>query len=106
VSTSKSDPPDKGQRSPVLIAYVSRPVDVSSLDLTPAEGRGDANVLIRRPADTSVFGPKGSIKTTVNRETPVRLADPTQMMWDLRDLGGADRLEAADRLKAWLLGSH
>ncbi|HYT78682.1 MAG TPA: hypothetical protein VEQ37_05415 [Actinomycetota bacterium] len=94
-------------RSPtMLIAYVSRPFDVSSLDLTPAEGRGDANVLIRRPADTSVFGPKGTIRTAVIREARVRLADPTQMIWDLRDLGGADRLEAADRLRKWLLGSR
>ncbi len=94
-------------RSPtVLIAYVSRPIDVSRLDLTRAEGRDDANVLIRRPADSSVFGPKGTIKTAVIREAPVRLADPTQMIWDLSDLGGSDRLEAADRLKAWLLGSR
>lgn len=94
-------------RSPtMLIAYVSRPVDVSRLDLTSAEGRADANVLIRRPADSSVFGPKGTIKTAVIREAPVRLADPTQMIWDLHDLGGADRLEAAGRLKAWLLGSR
>ena len=27
----------------------------------------------------------------------------TQMIWDLRDLGGADRLEAAGELREWLL---
>jgi hypothetical protein len=94
-------------RSPtMLIAYVPRPVDLSSLHLTPAEGRGDANVLVRRPADSSVFGPKGTIKTAVIQEESVRLADPTQMTWDLLDLGGADRVQSADRLKKWLLGSR
>jgi hypothetical protein len=27
------------------------------------------------------------------------LADPTQQWWDLKDLGGEDRYEAADRLQ-------
>jgi hypothetical protein len=29
----------------------------------------------------------------------VPLADPVQQWWDLHDLGGEDRLEAADRLR-------
>ncbi|MEA2589629.1 MAG: hypothetical protein QOH66_2556, partial [Actinomycetota bacterium] len=33
----------------------------------------------------------------------VPLADPTQMIWDLHDLGGADRVEAAGVLREWLL---
>jgi hypothetical protein len=33
----------------------------------------------------------------------VPLADLTQQIWDLQDLGGADRLEAAGRLREWLL---
>jgi len=94
-------------RSPTtLIVYVSSPVDLSSLELTPAEGRVDANLLIRRPADSSVFGPKGTMKTARIGDASVRLADPAQMIWDLRDLGGADRLEAADRLRKWLLASR
>lgn len=31
------------------------------------------------------------------------LADTTQMIWDLKDLGGSDREEAADKLGQWLL---
>ncbi len=31
------------------------------------------------------------------------LADPVQQIWDLHDLGGADRVEAADRLTAAVL---
>jgi hypothetical protein len=31
------------------------------------------------------------------------MADPTQMIWDLQDLGGADRLDAAGELREWLL---
>jgi hypothetical protein len=31
------------------------------------------------------------------------LADPLQQIWDLQDLGGADRIEAAGRLREWLL---
>jgi hypothetical protein len=33
----------------------------------------------------------------------VPLADPFQQIWDLEDLGGADRIEAAGRLREWLL---
>jgi hypothetical protein len=38
--------------------------------------------------------------------TDVYMADPTQMIWDLQDLGGEDRLEAAGRLREWLLTRH
>jgi hypothetical protein len=34
------------------------------------------------------------------------LADPTQMIGDLQDLGGADRLEAAREVRQWLLARH
>ena len=33
----------------------------------------------------------------------IPLADPVQMIWDLQDLGGADRAEAAGKLRQWLL---
>jgi len=35
----------------------------------------------------------------------VPLADPLQQIWDLQDLGGADRIEAAGRLREWLLNA-
>ena len=37
------------------------------------------------------------------RGVEVGLADATQMIWDLHDLGGADRIEAAGKLREWLL---
>jgi hypothetical protein len=33
----------------------------------------------------------------------IPLADPVQMIWDLLDLGGTDRAEAAGKLRQWLL---
>ena len=33
----------------------------------------------------------------------IPLADPVQMIWDLHDLGGGDRAEAAGKLRQWLL---
>jgi hypothetical protein len=37
------------------------------------------------------------------RGSDVPLADPIQRIWDLRDLVGADRIDAAGRLRQWLL---
>ena len=42
-------------------------------------------------------------RQTVVHGSDVPLADPLQQIWDLQDLGGADRLEAAGRLRQWLL---
>jgi hypothetical protein len=33
----------------------------------------------------------------------VPLTDPLQQIWDLENLGGADRIEAAERMREWLL---
>ena len=40
------------------------------------------------------------------RGVDIPLADETQLIWDLQDLGGADRLEAAGVLREWLLTRH
>ena len=66
-----------------------------------AQGRSDANVIVRQPADTSVF-PVPDLVVDVDG-VEVSLADPTQMIWDLHDLGGHDRLEAAGVMREWLL---
>lgn len=88
-----------------LIVYLSRSPDLSKLELTAAEGRADANVIIRWPTDRSVLGPEGWIMVRPSRNRKLRLAHPTQLMWDLRWLGGDDRLEAAEELKNWILSS-
>ena len=89
------------RRPNVLIAYVRRLVDPAELGLVEAQGRRDANVIIRMPGDQSVFGIPALAAGL--QGVDAALADPAQMVWDLLDLGGADRAEAAGRLREWLL---
>ncbi len=89
------------RRPTVVIFYAKREVSVGGLDLVEAQGRHDANVIIRIPDDLSVFPAPRMVGEV--REVEVPLADPTQMVWDLEELGGADRVEAAGMLRQWLL---
>ena len=89
------------RRPSLVILYAKRMIDPSSLGLIDAQGRHDANVIIRMPHDQSVF-PVPALVAQV-RGSDVPLADPLQQIWDLQDLGGADRIEAAGRLREWLL---
>ncbi len=96
---------------PDLIAAVRRPtkvilyakdlVEPNLPGLVHAQGSDDANVIVCMPSDRSVF-PVPAM-TAQMRGAEVGLADPAQMIWDLGHLGGADRLEAAGELRAWLL---
>ncbi len=65
------------------------------LELTPAQGPDDANVELIVPADNSVL--------RIRREDDPALAHPMQVILDLQRLGGADRHEAAERVREWLL---
>jgi DNA-binding transcriptional ArsR family regulator len=85
----------------VAILYVRQLLDLDHLSLVDAEGRHDANVIVRTPGDASLF-PTPPLVADVGGVV-VPLADPTQQVWDLQDLGGADRLEATGRLREWLL---
>ena len=85
----------------VVIVYAGYVLDNAALGLVEAQGRHDANVILRMPADRSVYAVPPLAAGLRGIEVP--LADPAQMIWDLQDLGGADRLEAAGRLRAWLL---
>lgn len=85
----------------VVILYAQQLLDLDRLGLVDAEGQHDANVIIRSPNDVSVFPTDPLVANMGGVEIP--LADPTQQMWDLQDLGGADRLEAAGGLREWLL---
>lgn len=92
-------------RSPSLaIVYIEHPVDPESLEFVRAQGRSDANVILRIPKDTSVFRFRRLEAELAG--VPIPLADETQMIWDLHDLGGDDRVEAAGELKKWLLKSR
>lgn len=89
------------RRPSLVILYARHAIDPSGLGLTDAQGRHDANVIIRIPKDRSVFPVPGLVGQVQGNEVP--LADPLQQIWDLQDLGGADRMEAAGRLREWLL---
>jgi hypothetical protein len=65
-------------------------------------GRDAANVFVRQPPDNAVMAWATSAKLRdVGPE--IALADPTQMLIDLIELGGADRQEAAGVLRTWML---
>lgn len=89
-------------RSPTqVIIYLDEALDLASLDLVEAQGRADATLLLRIPNDKSVFrSPRLDADIL---DASIRLADEAQMIWDLHDLGGDDRVEAAGELKKWLL---
>ena len=89
------------RRPSVVILYVRQLLDIDRLGLVEAQGRHDANVIVRTPDDASVFPTHPLVADMGGVEVP--LADPTQQVWDLQDLGGVDRLEAAGRLREWLL---
>jgi DNA-binding transcriptional ArsR family regulator len=89
------------RRPSVLVLYSAADIDPSKLDLVEAQGRHDANVILRNPRDLSLFPVPELVAELRGAEVP--LADPSQQIWDLQDLGGADRLEAAGMLREWLL---
>jgi hypothetical protein len=89
------------RRPSVVIIYSNDVLEPGKLDLVPAQGRHDANVIIRYPDDTSLF-PEPKLIAELHA-VDIPLADVTQQIWDLQDLGGADRLEAAGMLRQWLL---
>lgn len=89
------------QRPSVVIVYAERGIDIGRVDLVAAQGHHDANVIVRMPNDKSVY-PNPQLVSQI-KGVELQLADPTQMIWDLMDLGGEDRLEAAGELRRWLL---
>jgi hypothetical protein len=89
------------RRPSLVILYAKYATDPSGLALTEAQGRHDANVIMRTPQDRSVFPASALVAQVQGSDVP--LADPLQQIWDLQDLGGADRIEAAGRLRQWLL---
>lgn len=89
------------RRPSMLVLYVDEEIAPIKLGLVEAQGPSDANVILRMPEDRSVFAAPPLVATVGDIEIP--LADPSQMIWDLHDLGGADRLEAAGLLREWLL---
>ncbi len=91
------------RRPSVVILYAKFEIAPGDLGLVEAQGRHDANVIIRYPDDRSVFPVPDLVAEIRGVEVP--LAAPSQLIWDLQDLGGAERLEAAGMLREWLLRS-
>lgn len=89
-------------RHPTLtVVYAADALDLTSVGFVRAEGRVDATVLVRHTSDSTLLAAFEPWPRVVD---DVPLADPVQQIWDLHDLGGEDRLEAADRLRQAVLG--
>ncbi|HMS47413.1 winged helix-turn-helix domain-containing protein [Candidatus Microthrix sp.] len=84
-------------RHPTLtIVYSDGPIPLEESGMVPAVGRADASLVLRitkEPANLSATPP-----WCADAEG-LPMADPAQQWWDLKDLGGEDRDEAADRLR-------
>ena len=80
-------------RTPTLtVVYAEASVDLEPSLFVPAIARGEATLLIRHVSDDSLLAPW----TTSRPDIPI--IHPVQQVWDLYDLGGEDRIEAAERL--------
>lgn len=84
----------------VVVVYVDSRLGLESAGLVRAEGRADASTIVRRTNDRALLVPAPFWPRAVDG---IPLVDPVQQWWDLIDLGGDDRLEAADRLRRALL---
>lgn len=84
-------------RHPTLsVIYTAEALDLTAAGFVRAEGRVDATVLIRHTSDLSLLA-AGEPWPRIVDSLPV--IDPVQQIWDLHDLGGGDRAEAANRLR-------
>lgn len=83
-----------------LIVYAKRHLAIPPHLVVPANALADSNVVIRVPEDSSVFCYMEH--TAIAQGVEFRLAEHTQMIWDLVKLGGEDRQEAARELRQWL----
>ncbi len=84
----------------VTIAYVGARLPAEDAGLVPAEGRADASLVMRWTDDHGLLSPARPWPGEVDGFPVV---DPCQQWWDLLDLGGEDRAEAADRLRKAIL---
>lgn len=80
----------------VAVLYSTTDLDLRTVGFVTAEGAADATVVVRTVADHRLFGPSDIWPSMVDG---IPLVDPVQQWWDLHDLGGADRVEAALNLR-------
>ncbi len=86
----------------VVVLYTHDWIEPDRLGAVEADGRDAANIFVRQPPDEAVMGWATSVKLRADGPE-IPLADPTQMLIDLLDLGGSDREEAAGLLRTWIL---
>lgn len=88
-------------RHPTLaIAYTTESLALEAAGLVAAEGRADASVIVRWTRDHTLLSPA---RPWPDKVDGLLLTDPVQQWWDLLDLGGEDRQEAAERLRRAIL---
>lgn len=88
-------------RHPTLtVVYSNSELALGGAGLVPAEGRSDASIVVRWTSDATLLSPAVGWPTEAR---DLSLVDPVQQWWDLLDLGGEDRLEAAARLRQAIL---
>lgn len=88
-------------RHPTLtVVYAADRLVLEPAGLVPAEGRADASIILRWTRDPTLLSPAPPWPPEVEG---VPVVDPVQQWWDLLDLGGEDRREAADRLRSAIL---
>lgn len=88
-------------RHPTLaIVYAVASLPMDDAGFVEAEGLGDASLILRPVADGALLNPAKPWPSSVDR---IPLTDPVQQWWDLLDLGGEDRREAATRLRRAIL---
>jgi len=88
-------------RHPTLtVVYSSQRLHLDTAGFVPAEGIGDASVIVRHTDDPTLMEPSPGWVATVDG---IPLTDPVQQWRDLLELGGEDRKEAADRLRRAIL---
>jgi hypothetical protein len=88
-------------RHPTLTAvYAQESFPIEEAGLVVAEGRADASIILRITSDQTLLTASGPWPSAMGG---MPLADPVQQWWDLLDLGGEDRAEAAARLRRAIL---
>lgn len=88
-------------RHPTLtVIYTAEALDLTAAGFVQAEGRVDATVLVRHTTDSLLLAACEPWPRVVDS---IPVVDPVQQIWDLHDLGGEDRAEAASRLRQAVL---
>lgn len=77
------------------VVYAERGVDLAARGFTPADSPADANVTLIVPKDRGVWSP-GRWRPDPGRPG-LEVADPVQVLYDLRAAPGSDAHEAANR---------